>query len=160
MIHIITGKMNSGKTTKILAVYQMIQQGTGIVSKKKMIGESVYGFFGHVLSTGDDFPYFIHKSQLKQGKNHDRFVCQIGPYYVYESAQAFVEAFYQAEIAKHTSPLFFDEVGKLELQGKGFASSIQKALQEDIELYMTVREDLIDSILAYFQIKDVEIMTR
>jgi nucleoside-triphosphatase THEP1 len=160
VIHIITGKMNSGKTTKIIETYQNIQKGTGIVSKKKMVGKSVYGFFGHVLSTGEDFPYFIHKSQLDDGKKHDRFIYQIGPYYVYETAQEFVEAFYKTEIAKHTSPLFFDEVGKLELQDKGFASSIREALQEDIELYMTVREDLIDSILVYFKIKDVEIMTR
>lgn len=158
MVNIITGKMNSGKTTKLLDLYNDLKKGNGIISRKEMIGPSVFGFFAYVLETKEEFPYMIHQKQLKE--ENDSFIYQIGPYFIYKEAQLFIEQFFIKLINNKISPLYFDEVGKLELSNRGFYSSIKYALQENIDIYMTVREDLVDSILKHFNILDYQIVSR
>lgn len=158
MVNIITGKMNSGKTTKLLDLYNDIKKGNGIISRKKMIGSSVFGFFAYVLETKEEFPYMIHQKQMKE--ETASFIYQIGPYLVYKKTQLFIEQFYIELIDNRISPLYFDEVGKLELSNRGFYSSIKYALDKNIDIYMTIREDLVDSILKHFNILDYQIVSR
>ncbi len=52
-----------------------------------------------------------------------------------------------------------DEVGPLELQGKGFASALQvclhaKANPPESQWILVVREELVEAVVAYFKIKD------
>ncbi len=158
MVNIITGKMNSGKTTKLFNLYNSLKKGNGIISKKKMVGSSVFGFFGYILESKEEFPYMIHEHQLK--KTNLDFVYQIGPYFIYKKAQLYIEQFYIKLIDNNISPLYFDEVGKLELSNRGFYSSIKYALEKNIDIYMTVREDLVSSILKHFNILDYQILSR
>lgn len=60
--------------------------------------------------------------------------------------------------------LIIDEVGKLELQKKGFYKSIAKAIEdyqgtkENSNLLITVRESLCKEVILFFKIKDPRVI--
>lgn len=157
MVTIVTGKINSGKTTRLKELYHSLNKGNGIVAVKEMIGSDVHGFHGHVLKSGFEFPYMIHENYKRQDSG---FIDSIGPYYIYKQAQYFIDNFFEIEISNRISPLFFDEVGKLEMNGGGYDLSIQLALQAKIDLYISVREDLIADVLKHYSIKEYRIVSR
>ena len=51
MIHIVTGKMNAGKSTKLGSIYNELQKGDGFISVKRMHYDKVHGYEIMRLST-------------------------------------------------------------------------------------------------------------
>ena len=162
MVTIITGKMNSGKTTKIKEYYDRHLQGDGFISRKIMIGTDVYGFNAIRLSDGFEFPFMIHEryyydQNVFTDDTDFQYVYEIGPYKVLQSAMAFIDDMMTQCITDKINPLYFDEVGVLEIKGLGFATHIQAALDNGIEIIITTREDLILDIVECFSIKNYKI---
>ncbi|MBN2540865.1 MAG: hypothetical protein JXB08_05000 [Bacilli bacterium] len=159
MVNIVTGKMNSGKTTRMLELYQRQPIGNGILSKKYMIGSDVFGFNAYVLKEEIEFPFMIHERQLEGLTESMSFSERIGPYLIIEEAQREVDRYYQLWISECTTPLYFDEVGKLELENQGFDFHIRAAIKSGLDLYLSVREDLVEPILNHYQIQDYQIIS-
>ncbi len=159
MVNIITGKINSGKTTKIIELYHELNKGNGIVSKKYMIGKDVYGFNAVQLSDNLEYPFMIHKKQIKS-ELLSSFIYNIGPYYVFDEAISKIEYFFNNLIKNKVQPIYFDEVGMLELEERGFYKLIKLAISSDLDIYMTAREDLVDRIIKKFEVKKYQIISR
>jgi len=157
VVHIVTGKINSGKTTRLIAIFDQLQRGNGIVSKKYMNGQNVLRFQGMILKSRQEFPYLVHEREIKK-ENHDVFITNIGPYYLYGEAQTLIDRFYDGEIENQVEPLFFDEIGKLELSGQGFHNALSKALRKGLEVYLCIREDLVLEVIQRFNIRNYEII--
>ncbi len=163
MVRIVTGKIDSGKTTRLLEIYKLLGIGDGFIAKKYMTGTDVFGFNLVKLSTSQEYPYMIHDKQLRNltgKKNEEVFADRIGPYRIYKESLALINNFYEGLIDSDISPLYFDEVGKLEISGKGYYQSIKDALDKNIDIYMTIREDLIEEVMLVFDISEYEIISR
>ncbi len=166
MIKFITGKINSGKTTRMIQFHSKHQLGDGFISRKIMIGTDVYGFNAVRLSDKFEIPFMIHERYYFEGEKisyEDEFIkyeYKIGPYHVLSSGIEFIENTYNEIFKKNVNPVFFDEVGKLELNGLGYFKHIDKAIALKKDVYMTVREDLLLDVLEKFNIEKYEIISR
>ena len=157
MVRIITGKINSGKTSKIKEIFNKTKNGDGFIAKKIMIGTNVYGFNAIRLSNNYEFPFMIH-DRYNLETNQDNFVYVIGPYKIYKKSIEYIDKTSKALLDNLVTPLYFDEVGKLELSNQGYSQYIQKAISKNLDIYLTVREDLIIDIITKFKIKKYEII--
>jgi nucleoside-triphosphatase THEP1 len=54
--------------------------------------------------------------------------------------------------------IFLDEIGPLELAGKGFDGILQKMLKSRSNIYITVREDLIQDVVTRYDIKKYQLI--
>lgn len=166
MVRIVTGKINSGKTTRIETIYHKNNLGDGFISKKIMIGSDVYGFKAKRLSDGYETMFMLHDRYYSKNDiiidfdEESKYDYEIGPYKVLTKAISLIDNTYKNLIDDSISPLYFDEVGKLELNGLGFYQHIKKALLKNLDIYMVVREDLIDEVIRKFDITEYLIASR
>ena len=154
MIHIVTGKMNSGKSTVLGSIYQKNQDGDGFISVKRMHYDKVHGYEIMKLSNKEFHPLVIREEFSHQKMN---VACQIGPYLFLEDTLQYVEQEIEDMIQNETSPIYLDEIGQLELYDQCFDSIFRKMVESDLEIYVTVREDLVDKVVEKYQIKDLDI---
>jgi len=166
VIKIVTGKINSGKTSRLKEIYKANQIGDGIISKKIMIDTDVYGFNGIRLSDNFEFPFMIHERYYFQNDlityedNSIESVYSIGPYKVLKSGMDFIDKTYNDLLDKSVTPLFFDEVGKLELSGKGYYKHLKRAIDNNVDILIAIREDLVIDLIEKFCIKEYQIVSR
>jgi hypothetical protein len=66
VVKIITGKINSAKTTRIKNYYLKHKTGDGIISRKVMIDKNVFGYNAVRLSDNLEFPLMIHDTFYKK----------------------------------------------------------------------------------------------
>ncbi|MFA5481538.1 MAG: nucleoside-triphosphatase [Bacilli bacterium] len=156
MVTIVAGKINSGKTTFLLNHYQKQQSGDGFIAIKRMEGKSVYCFALLRLSTNSFLPWMVH-----QDFYDDEFedVAKFGPYALNLTTLRQVETTLEELIARKVSPLYLDEVGVLELNGGGYHDILKKMVKSGLDLYITVRSDLVKPVIAYFQISEPVLIT-
>lgn len=61
MIKIVTGKINSQKTTRMMDLYLKDRKGDGFISQKIMNDQKVYGYHAMKLSSREKRLLMIHK---------------------------------------------------------------------------------------------------
>lgn len=155
MIKIVTGKINSNKTTRLRQYYEKHHEGDGFLAIKTMQGNIVHHYDLYQLKTGQTMPYVIRASFLKEDED---IRYQIGPYCFLEKAYVFLEKAIEEMINQKISPIYLDEISLLELEGKGLANILKRLLSLDIDLCLVVRRDLIDDVIHTFDIKTYEII--
>ena len=155
MIKIVTGKINSKKTTSMMELFLNNHQGDGFISVKMMSEQKVYGYQAMKLSSREKRLLMIHKDFYLSD-----FFCieKIGPYLIHPSVKQWVEQEIEKLIQKRVQPIYLDEVGALELGGLGFDSIFKKMVLSGLDLVIVVREDLIDQVVKHYQLKDVTIL--
>jgi nucleoside-triphosphatase THEP1 len=156
MIHIVTGKMNAGKSTKLGSLYEQIQKGDGFISVKCMHYDKVHGYEIMQLSNKAFYPLVIRDEFSHQNME---IACQIGPYLFLKDTLKRIEKNIETMIENKVSPIFLDEIGQLELYDQCFNSIFSKMVESNLELYITVREDLVDKVIEKYNIKQVDIIT-
>lgn len=77
----------------------------------------------------------------------------IGPYHLSAPAMQWVEETFEALLEKDVEPLYFDEVGLLEVNRKGFYPLIRRAIESNRDLVLVVREDLLDAFEVTFGVR-------
>lgn len=157
MIHIVTGKINSGKSTRMLALYQQLKTGDGFLSIKRMHYDKVHGYDIMKLSTQETKPIVIREEFIRKDLD---ILCQIGPYLFLKETVDFVSKSIQKMIDEHVYPVFLDEIGQLELNDLCFHPIVQKMVEGDIESYISVKEDLVEQVIQKYQIEDYEIIRK
>lgn len=154
MVTIVTGRINSGKTTTMLNRYEATHLGDGFVALKIMQGSSVYGYDLKQLC-GQTHHWMIHQSHYQ---NQFEDYAKFGPYLINLATLTTINDIVNGLVAKHVSPIYFDEVGVLELNGGGFHNAIAKILAANLDLVVAVRQDLVKPFIAHFKIKDYELI--
>ena len=155
MVKIVTGRINSFKTTRLQNYYKENPIGDGFIAKKIMKDSLVYGYNLQRLSTGEEIPFVIRDIYLDESK---KIIYQLGPYLFYESAFTYLDRMIDEFIKKRVCPIYLDEIGVLELSGKGFDSIIKRIVLADINLCLVVRSDLLDKVIERYGFKEVEII--
>jgi nucleoside-triphosphatase THEP1 len=166
MVYIISGGINTGKTTAIEHLYhdfngltsingqsdytRLNMHSDGFISVKKMNGLEVVGYKVKQLSNGHSMDLILRDKYITKDFE---VACKIGPYCFSAPALKWVEICVKDMIGFKMEAIFIDEIGMLELDGKGFDKVIIKILESGADLYITVRGDLIAAILHHYNIK-------
>ncbi len=161
-ITIVTGNIDSGKTTFILSLYNELKRGSGFISKKRFVGEgkniSFTGYDLVNLNTGENVPLAYKTEFIPQGWDE---VCRRGPYSFSGKGFKFgeeiidricenIEVGFQIEIEEE--PVFIDEIGPLEMNGLGFSKGLRKILKAGKTLYIVVRSQILNDVIREFEI--------
>ncbi len=154
MIHIVTGKINSGKSTMINNIYKDNQVGDGFISVKQMIDDKVYGYEIMKLSDQTLKLLVIRDEFYKENKEIE---CQIGPYLFIKETINYIESEIKEMIHKGVSPIYLDEIGQLELYDQCFHKIFSEIIQSNTDCVITVRTDLLDEVIDKYNLKDVTI---
>ncbi len=149
MVIIFTGPIGSGKTTKLENWVNGRSDTGGILMPVRSGGR----YFQQIRS-GEEYP-----AEADMGDDN---VIVIGKYRF--SADAFIRA--NSEIMKgfgKYNNIVIDEIGPLELQGKGFAPSLfnivnNKRRMSQTDIFLVIREGLVKDIVEYFKITDFEVI--
>lgn len=155
MINIITGKINSYKTTRIKKIYDEDKLGDGFISVKTMKEDKVLYYELEHLKTGAKRISIIHTGHYpNQFINYD----QVGPYVFDLDYLKEVEQEIEEMIKKRVEPIYLDEIGLLEINKKYFYAILKKIVDSELEAYITVRNTLIASVIDVLKLKDYKII--
>jgi nucleoside-triphosphatase THEP1 len=147
VVEIITGRINDFKTTKMKRRFEKDHQGDGFISLKHMKDNKVQYYEAMRLSTGE-------KRLLAQNeawfKNDFTVRDRIGPYLFNAETMAWIEREIERMIETRISPIYFDEIGMLELSGKGFSAMLKHMVASKLDLVLVIRRDLIDHVVTVF----------
>jgi nucleoside-triphosphatase THEP1 len=154
MTTLITGKQDSGKTTRLLEHYKIHQQGDGFALLKQMKGTDVLGFVAMRLSTGETKSLLTHQGTIKS-EDHPM---KIGPYLVDIDVYQEMMETYRNMILQKVNPIYIDEVGRWELSGQGFDAIIKEALRASIDLILTVRDSFLDQVMDHYHLHGTCVM--
>ncbi len=157
MIHIVTGTINSGKTTKLLEIHETLNEGDGFVSLKHMRGAHPHSYEALRLSTGEKRNLIIRDIYQP---DHFESACEIGPYRFNKATIDYMEATFDQLIASGVEPLFLDEVGLLEMEGKCLHDVVTKLVGSGLDIYLSIRVELLDSFLDTFDVRNYEIIRK
>jgi nucleoside-triphosphatase THEP1 len=154
MIYIITGEINKGKTEKALSMYNFTG-GDGFISKKIFKNNIFYGYEIARLSTNESIPFALKLDNIPPLWDE---IDIFGSFSFSEKAFAFAESIIDEIINSDTNPVFVDEIGPLELEGKGFFNIMKKLLQTEKEIYITVRKSCLEDVIEAFKLERYEIV--
>jgi nucleoside-triphosphatase THEP1 len=155
MVYIITGVIDEGKTREIEAIYRQMKKGDGWVSRKVFLYEEFVGYEILRLSTNEKLPLAYKEEYLPPGWDE---IYKIGPFSFSKQAFEFAGKIIDEIIDKNINPVFIDEIGPLELQGKGFCPGLEKILKTQKDVYIVVRSHCIEDVVNRFEIKNYEII--
>lgn len=151
LVYIILGAVNSGKTTKLLSIYDEIHEGDGFVLKKVYREECFIGQWLERLSTQKGVPFSYKRTFLPA--NWDE-AYRYHDYSFSKRGLEFANKTVQEIITQKIEPVFIDEIGPLEIMGLGFADLFRQLLHTEKLIYVTVRDNCFLSVIDRFKLKD------
>ena len=154
-IIIITGKINSGKTTMLEKLVDeeksMEYSPSGIIARGVFEGDTKIGFDVTDLSSGITTPLARIDKVFDDGFS-------VGKYFFSNVAFKFA----QNALLKYqpNGVVFLDEAGPLELDGRGYAECLTTLINSDISrLYIAVRDECLNEfILKFVKSKSMKII--
>ena len=155
MVSIVTGKINSGKTTQMLARYLNNPIGDGFISLKTMKDGRVMKYDLLQLSNNHETPFVVHELDLL----NQEVATQLGPYCFLKEGLDDVEKRIEQMIQKSVEPIYLDEIGVLELKGQGFSNILKKLVASKLDLVLSIRQDLIEEVKRQFKMEETEILS-
>ena len=167
MINIITGKIQSSKTTKLISLFEKHKNGDGFACKKVYKNEKFIGYNIVHLQTGKAIPFAYLKfdkrvSSLAVMKYipkdwNEKF--QFGQFSFSKEGFIFAEKIIDSTIKNNIEPIFIDEIGPVEiLMKKGFYKLMKKVLKSKIECYITIRNDMLDKFVEEFHVNKYNVI--
>jgi len=150
MVIIITGPIGSGKTTQ-LEEWVKTQKNIGGILMPVRSGKRF--FFN--ISSGEEYP--------AEADDKETDIIGIGKFRF--SARSFNRA--NGEILnsfENFCTVIIDEIGPLELNGKGFAPVLRTILEDknrlnEIDLILVIREGMVEPVTDHFKIIDFDIVS-
>ena len=155
MLNIVTGRINSSKTTKITDIYNSLNKGDGFVSLKNMKGHLVHSYDVLRLATNEKRRLVIRDIY---NEDKEEVCCQIGPYLFSTKIVGYIEDTLRELITNKISPLFLDEVGLLELENLCFHNIFTEMLDSGLDIFVTIRKDLLEKIIEKYKIKEYNLI--
>lgn len=153
MINIITGSIDSGKTTNFIELFKIIGSGDGFITRKVYIDDYYVGQEIIQLSTGKGKLWSVI------GKKPDEWN-EAFNYYNYSFSKEgldFGESIIVSILQSTKHPIFIDEIGPLEVEEKGFHRLFSWCLNSEKEMYVVIREGCIKDVINKYNIKSYTI---
>ena len=156
MVYLVTGRIHSGKTTKMIDLYHRHSAGDGFVALKTLSGDQVEKYDAMRLKTQEVWPLAVHEKRIQPDFP---VAFRIGPYHFRLDTVEKISAMMREMIHLRIQPLFLDELGELELSGSGYADVVTEMVASGLDLYLSVRDDLAMRIIARFGIGEHQILS-
>lgn len=148
MIYIIAGGINSGKTSKIKEIY-FEQGGDGIVSEKVFHNNVFIGYeLLHLLFFARSPLAVISEKMPKDISNTFTF----GDFTFFNETFEFAERVINRVLHEKREPIYIDEIGLLELEGRGFSMIFNDIILSNRKVYFTVRDKYLNEVINTFNI--------
>ncbi len=155
MVTIISSAINTGKSTYMRRLFSQMPEADGFICIKTFTDDVHTGYNLLHLPTEAQI-CFIRKLDFLEPDWQE--ACVIGENYSFNQAGFdFAEKIVEAAISRQASHFFLDEIGPLELQGKGFARIFRRLLKAKIDLTVAVRIHLLDKVRSEFKLDDCKI---
>jgi nucleoside-triphosphatase THEP1 len=155
MIYIVTGKVNSGKTSKLAVMYQYDRLGDGFVAIKDMDNGIVTAYHAMHLSTMETRSFIVREACAPAGFDG---CFTIGPFIISKTGLAWIESQVRLMIAKGISPIYLDEIGPLELANGGLHLLFAELVASGLDLYVAIRNELVSQVIEKYHIKEYRLM--
>ena len=143
-IFIVTGPINSGKTTRLMEWCKNRNDVYGILTPK-INGKRVFVD----VATGDQF-------EMEAQENEEN-VLSIGKYIFSVAGFDRAKNILRNATNRKNGWLIIDEVGPLELKGEGFNAELKELLvsmEDSLRVIIVVRESLVEQVITYFKIAE------
>ncbi len=141
---IVTGPINSGKTTRLMDWCKNRKDVYGILTPK-INGKRVFVD----VATGDQF-------EMEAQENEEN-VLSIGKYIFSVAGFDRAKNILRNATNRKNGWLIIDEVGPLELKGEGFGEELKELLNsidDSFKVIIVVRESLVEQVVTYFEIAE------
>lgn len=145
---IITAKRNSGKTTYL---------------KKFITNKNCIGFISDSTKFKEKFYFndlFFNERYLSMETQFHEDWKKIGKYFInphiFEKIE--VELFKAIEAKKDFDYIVLDEIGRLELEGRGFDTLLKKLVKKEYPLILSIRSDFVTQVIENYDLKNVKII--
>jgi nucleoside-triphosphatase THEP1 len=156
MITFVTAEVNSGKTTWMRQDFESQNNADGFLSVKTFKNGFHSGYNLLHLGSGEMRSFIRKPGYLEKNWNE---VFRIRDVYSFNrNGFDFAEHIAQQALDNKIELFYFDEVGPLELHGKGFNRLFRKMLTSDINLKVVVRKTLLKKVCENFKIKDFKVI--
>ena len=155
MITIVSGPIDSGKTTRLAKHFAEHGRGDGFLSEKFYQDGRVQGYLARRLSTHETWPWLLRDEFASTSFPKE---ARIGPFHANLETLAVMEKAYAAMMEQGVSPIYLDEIGEWELSGQGFDSIFRKLLSSKGDLLVAVRKELVTQVIAHYGLKDYLIL--
>lgn len=147
MITIVTGGIDSCKTTKLTSLYAESGRGDGFAMIKRMAGRHVRGYDARRLATGVETP-LVYRSGFEP--DDLEVACSIGPYLFADAPFRVVKEQLRAMVSAGVAPIYFDEIGELELKGSGFDDVLKELVSSRLDLVVVVRDEFVSRVISRY----------
>ena len=152
---IVQGDKNQGKTTQIKKIisYLLINNKSvsGFYSEKVLNFSKVVGYDIVTIPNNETFSFL----QLENNK----LLQTIGPFSMDQFGLAEGVIRIKKAIIDEVDFLIIDEIGKLELNNKGWCVPFEKAINEfKGEIIISVRTDFVEQVIKKWTLKNVQII--
>lgn len=152
----ISGKKNEGKTTKLKQLLEGRTDVSGFVAEKVYDCGRVTTYKLINIRTGEKCTIArLASLPLPQGWGES---VGHGPFKFSQSGFKWAKDLFEAAQKEDCAAFVIDELGKLELQGKGHAELIRSALNSNLDLYISVREVNVEEAIRVFGIGESQII--
>jgi nucleoside-triphosphatase THEP1 len=155
LVTIVTGGIDSCKTTKLTSLYAESGRGDGFAMIKRMAGRHVRGYDARRLATGVETPLVYRSGFEPDGLE---VACAIGPYLFAEAPFRAVKEELRAMITNGVAPIYFDEIGELELAGSGFDDVLKELVASGLDLVVVVRDEFVSRVVARYGLSEVRLV--
>lgn len=162
MIRIITGPVDSGKTTRMLGIYRQATPGTagGFVSRKVFRDGAFAGYEISRLADGESRMLAVLADQEPAGPAAlpwDSF--QFGRFIFFNDAFRFGDSVIAALLQEPgITDLYLDEIGPIELNGQGFAQLLDRLDKQKLNLCLCIRSDCLPAAVERFSLSPYEVI--
>lgn len=138
--------LNGGKTTHLVKLIDEAERDGLVVSGVLALANPEKTWYRlNSLATGESRLAFSEDAGLGS--------LRLGRFFVDASVFVWANAQVQSDL-EHCKVVFFDEIGKLELHGKGFAPSFRSALEtEAVSVVAAVRTSFLDEVIHTFSLE-------
>ena len=152
-VNIITGAKQSGKTTFLLKKIQELRQGgkivSGIISRGTFVDNNRHSFFVQDISSGKE--QLLMTSDLISGSE------KIGKFFIKSDAFNWGKSILEKAIDSNADYIVLDEIGRFELEEKGWSNIIPALIKSDKKIFLIIREEWVNEFIKKYQISDVNI---
>lgn len=156
MIKIVSGDIDSGKSTWMFRDFSKHPDADGFICRKTFTGKTHCGYDLVHLRSGRRVS-FIRKIAFIEADWQE--ACKIGEKFSFHrQGFSFADDIYNQAVSSCASSFYLDEIGHLELQNLGFADLLRKLLQTRMNLVIAVRETLLEQVIKHFSINTYQVI--
>jgi nucleoside-triphosphatase len=151
LIFIVSGGVGDGKTTYVKNLLALLKKNDisagGIISERVMTETQTTGYDIVDIDTND--------SEILLRQNDESTKERIGRFAIYDAGFRKGTTILSSTSILDKTIVVIDEIGRLELQDKGWSASLQQLIKtSENNILITVRDTLVEEVIEKFNLKE------